>query len=448
MKEKSKKSFYSTFTGMLAAGLLILAVSCTGDQDFADPNNVSTDSDFISVQSLVTGMEAGMRENLDTYYRVVGSIGREIYYFQGADPRFTGELIEGSLDPSGFMTVRPWEARYRVIRTGNTLMETIPRLNLSAGQVAGAEGWTKTIQAYQFLLNLNYTYTKGIIIDVAGATPGPFVSLEASFEFISNLLDEGHAQLTGSGAEFNFSVTDGFAPFDSPAEFAKFNRAIKARVETYRGDSAAVLTALAGSFLVLDEGQLDLGAYHNYSTGAGDLLNPVFENQASLSIVLHGHPDIQTDAQPGDLRFDRKLLIRDITDSFDFLSSNLGVVTATGNSDPLPIIRNEELILLRAEANILLGDLAAAEADINFIREHSGGLGPVSLTDGNAIDLLLYERRYSLYHEGHRWVDMRRFGRLGELPLDRMAEDKVGVEDRGDDVVHEEMPIPSTESTN
>jgi hypothetical protein len=36
-----------------------------------------------------------------------------------------------------------------------------------------------------------------------------------------------------------------------------------------------------------------------------------------------------------------------------------------------------------------------------------------------AIDRLLYERRYSLFFEGgHRWIDMRRYGRLADLPRD------------------------------
>ena len=30
---------------------------------------------------------------------------------------------------------------------------------------------------------------------------------------------------------------------------------------------------------------------------------------------------------------------------------------------------------------------------------------------------ILYQRRYSLWLEGHRWVDARRTGRLNEIPL-------------------------------
>jgi hypothetical protein len=87
-------------------------------------------------------------------------------------------------------------------------------------------------------------------------------------------------------------------------------------------------------------------------------------------------------------------------------------------SAPVAIIRNEELILLRAEANVGLGQLATALVDINFIRVNSGGLAPLgAFADATAaLDELLYNKRYSLiWEQGHRWADMRHYGRLAQL---------------------------------
>jgi hypothetical protein len=61
-------------------------------------------------------------------------------------------------------------------------------------------------------------------------------------------------------------------------------------------------------------------------------------------------------------------------------------------------------------------------------------LPAVTLSAANALDQLLYEKRYSLFLEGHRWVDLRRYGRLGQLPIDRAG-----------DVVVQAMPVPETE---
>ncbi|MBI4419938.1 MAG: RagB/SusD family nutrient uptake outer membrane protein [Gemmatimonadetes bacterium] len=85
----------------------------------------------------------------------------------------------------------------------------------------------------------------------------------------------------------------------------------------------------------------------------------------------------------------------------------------------IPIIRNEELILVRAEARWNTGDPAGALADINFVRTTSGGLPSLAgFASATAfVDELLYNRRYSMIWEGgHRWIDMRRYDRLAQLP--------------------------------
>src|SRR5690606_40506022 len=44
----------------------------------------------------------------------------------------------------------------------------------------------------------------------------------------------------------------------------------------------------------------------------------------------------------------------------------------------------------------------------------------LSLHDALPIcDELVYQRRYGLLFEGHRWIDMRRWGLLDQLPKDR-----------------------------
>jgi hypothetical protein len=108
------------------------------------------------------------------------------------------------------------------------------------------------------------------------------------------------------------------------------------------------------------------------------------------------------------------------------LTSGYGYIMYPNTDSPVPIIRNEELILLRAEANIGLvlagtgGSLGQAKADINFIRTTSGGLAPATgLTPTNILDELLKQKRYSLLFEGgHRWIDARRYGKFGTLPID------------------------------
>jgi hypothetical protein len=158
-----------------------------------------------------------------------------------------------------------------------------------------------------------------------------------------------------------------------------------------------------------------------YSTTSGDILNPLFDQTPTRFYV---HPTIlsgaQTRASNGqpDLRLTTKTAP----------GTSRTTVTVTGthkfmnyptNVSPVPILKNEELILLRAEARYQSGDIPGALADINFIRVNSGGLAPLAgFADANAfVDELLYNRTYSLLFEGgHRWVDYRRYNRLAQLP--------------------------------
>ncbi|MFQ5640935.1 MAG: RagB/SusD family nutrient uptake outer membrane protein, partial [bacterium] len=219
---------------------------------------------------------------------------------------------------------------------------------------------------------------------------------------------------------FSFKLSGGFAGFDTPATFRQFNRALAARVAVYRGNFNDALTALQASFLDAG-GDLNLGVFHIYSTAAGDEISPVFEISSATFVKLHAHQSFEADAEAGDLRFSSKTFKRVPADIFDSLTSDLAAVLAETNVSPYPIIRNEELILLRAEANVGAGNFAAAEADMNIVRAAAGlaAYPAGSTTASNGLDRVLHEKRYSLFGEGHRWIDMRRYGRLGQLPIDR-----------------------------
>ncbi len=417
----SLKSLLALFLGCLL--LITLGCSSSSDLDFPDPNN--PDESTATVQLLVTGIESGSRTDLGIYLRAVGTFGRENYYFEPSDPRYTGELLTGPLDPGGFLLTRPWSARYRVVKNCNLLIAKAAETNNN-----GAAGFAKTMLAYELLLNLNYTDTNGIRTDVANEVLGPIVGRSESLAFIASQLDAALTDLNAASS-FNFHLTSGFNGFNNPASFAKFNRGLRARVAAYQGDWQGVLNALNGSFIDA-AGAMSLGVYHVYTTGAGDLVNPMFEVQSG-TIKLYAHPTYIADAEAGDTRVSSKTTARD-SRTVDGLTADHGVTIWTSQTAPLAILRNEELLLLRAEANINLSNLAAAEADINAVR-HAASVGNVTLTSANATAQLIHERRYSLFSEGHRWVDMRRWGLLGNLPLDRAS-----------DIVFPRMPIPTSET--
>jgi hypothetical protein len=301
----------------------------------------------------------------------------------------------------------------------------------------------KTIQALNYLIVLN-AHTQDsipIVTDTSvTAPPAPFQTRTAVFAHVASLLDGALADLQAGGAAFPFGLPPGFDGFDTPATFAQFNRGLRARVAVYTDDFAGALTALAASF-VDAPGSLDLGVYMDYGTGPGDLPNPLsIDPQQGENFA---HPSLETGAQlqvdgvTPDQRFVDKIVPRPIS-SNNGLTSDLGWIRYPSPGTPIPIVKKEELILLRAEANIGLGDLPAALPDINTVRQTSGNLS--ALTDLGtpeaALDELLYNKLYSLMFEGaHRWIDARNNGRLDQLPVDRTT-----------DIVFPTLPIPTDET--
>jgi hypothetical protein len=410
----------------------LVSAGC-GELTVPDYNNPSIESlqgnpTPTTIAQAAQGLLIGSRSYMGAqngFVSLLGIVGRESYNFDPADPRFVTEMLIGPLDPgSPAFGANLYAFFYRNIRLGNTLLAALDQVvGLSDAQKEAVRGFTKTMQAHDFLMLINTRDDLGLPIDVAidpTGPPAPIVAKAQVFARIVQLLDEGRTHLQAGGGSFPFAVSEGFDAFDTPATFIEFNRAMKARVDAYMGNYSAANTSLAGSFLDTSE-PLTLGAYHVFSTESGDLDNQLFDPNGRAILA---HPSILTDAQlrangERDLRATSKVRTLDEPRTVQDVTTNLLFTIYNSSDAPVPIIRNEELILLRAEARYNTGDPVGALADINFIRQNSGGLAPRGpFADANDfITELLYNRRYSLMFEGgHRWIDARRFNRLGTLP--------------------------------
>ena len=435
-----------TWHALLLLGVLTSA-GCSFDLS-TNPNSpdpIGENPSRTELAVAANGMLIAFRTDFADFALDLGIIGREVYRFDGSDPRFTAELLLGPLDPgSDAFGGDHWADEYAAIRGGNLILAVVPTAaDLTAEEQSATAGYVKTIQALNYLIVLN-SHTQDsipIVTDTSvTAPPAPFQTRTAVFAHVASLLDGALADLQAGGAAFPFGLPPGFDGFDTPATFAQFNRGLRARVAVYTDDFAGALTALASSF-VDAPGSLDLGVYMDYGTGPGDLPNPLsIDPQQGENFA---HPSLETGAQlqvdgvTPDQRFVDKIVPRPIS-SNNGLTSDLGWIRYPSPGTPIPIVKKEELILLRAEANIGLGDLPAALPDINTVRQTSGNLQ--ALTDLGtpeaALNELLYNKLYSLMFEGaHRWIDARHYGRLDQLPVDRTT-----------DIVFPTLPIPTDET--
>ncbi len=449
MKKYIKHLFLST--------IILASLSSCEVEEFSDLNNAEVDAfegnlTRGDLQDLVGGVFYSSRVAMGTYLDDCGVIGRDYWRFSGSDPRFTNDLLGGGnsvLDNNTFYITNPWAGRYRTVKNANLILGFLDSQDLSAqfttAEINGTKGLLKTFVAYELLLNLNLTDEEGIRVDVSDASNlGEFVSKAAALTAIQTLLSEGATDLANGGAsDFPFSlIPSGFNDFNTPATFLLANKAIAARVAMYRNDPTAVLSLLGESFMSLDGADLNKGIYYNFSESGTDIVNPLFISldgtSASQARVVH--PQFLLDAEANDNRVASKTASFGADITLDDLTGDTVLNLYQSNSDAIPIIRNEELILLYAEANITVNPAEAVTA-LNTIRTSAGLSAYTGAMDPDSLVAeMLNQRRYSLFGEGHRWIDVRRYGLLNTLPIDRTDADG------NPDDVWANFPIPLTEN--
>ncbi|WP_217992502.1 RagB/SusD family nutrient uptake outer membrane protein [Longimonas halophila] len=407
-----------------------------------NPNSPSTEAVLSGasqseLQNLVTGLEDRHRNAPPAVTELYGSFGREVYAAFASDPRFvTNWLGQEGVTPDAefFADGSAFDTPYAAIKQGNFLIEAVNNTDAVDDQERnGYIGFAKTIQAYQYLIALNGQWRGpdrnppgSIRIDVADPlNPGPFLGYDEALAEIRGLLDEAYAEIGNAGDSFAFTLSEGFAGFDTPTTMRELNRAIAARAAIYAEDWPGALDALDNSFLSLTPGEASMneGAYHVFGSPP-DQFNPLFyPRNANTNQILMVHPSMIDDALPGDLRVERKFFERnepitngDLPGVELFYQDN----RYESNESPIPFMRNEELILIHAEAQAQTGNLGEAVDAIDIIRETwelNTYDGPVN--EEALIDEILFQRRYSLWAEGgHRWIDARRYDRLDAIPTE------------------------------
>ncbi|MCK0190485.1 RagB/SusD family nutrient uptake outer membrane protein [Arenibacter sp. F20364] len=413
---------------MTMIGLLVFGCTIEDGKDLNGPETASI-SEGVSrpeLPQVVSGILADMRDRLNTQVDVISVVGRDYWRHQSSDPRWTGDLMTGVLDDNAFYLTTPYAARYAVVKECNLLLEGLENTttDFTDAEKGAIRGFANTIKAHELLTVLNMLYQNGIRTDVADPDNlGGFEGYDAALTTILDLLNSAATDLATGGD---------VSPNTLGVSYLEFNRALTARVAAYQGNYSLVLSALDDSFMDFTE-DMYLGAYYQFAAAGSDELNQLFFALNSTGANARiAHPDFINSAEAGDNRLNKAVLRTDgPLNIADLTPGTHDVYIYESNTDPVAMIRNEELILLYAEAN-MTDNPGEAEMAINVVR-NAAGLGPV-VPGSVDEDRLLYERRYSLFAEGHRWIDLRRFDRLDELVIDRTGDNRVT-----------QFPIPQNE---
>lgn len=422
----------------IVAGLALFGAACDRTPTVPNLNNPSVE-DFSGsltndkLQVLLVGILSQERTEIgQRYLAFTTTLGRDVWRMDASEPRYLTETLESTPARGGFVGGGIFTDFYVAIRAENNLLGAIDNTpGLSATQRSLVKGFVETLKGHDLFRQLEVRDTVGIPVAVENPNVlAPILCKNNAAVAITNILNQAYTDIqAGAGATMPIKLPAGWSTiggdYTKQANVAKYNRGVTGKLLTYRAiagnDAALAAQAIAALDIAIGAtpttaADLNQGPAFQYSTASGDAISPLFDNK------LHLNPHVADSIVATDLRrskIDSSASFTQSTDGYSFQTKyNYRYSTTDGSNQtrPLRILSVEELVLLRAQAKVVAGDLAGATADVNIVRTISGGLAAYAAPFANAataIRAILYEKRYSLLSEGpQRWVDLRAYNLL------------------------------------
>ncbi|WP_281309941.1 RagB/SusD family nutrient uptake outer membrane protein [Flavobacterium flavigenum] len=419
------KNYYTKYTYIFSFFLFIALTSCDDALDVDLPRNqLSSQTVYasdITAEAAINGIYQSMVESTynDYLHTILGQTSDELTPRTGiANPYSSNEIpdTDGSINTM-------WTQLYKTIYNANNAIEGIGKSTTLTA--AKSRQWTaeaKFLRAYSHFYLTNLWGSVPLIlttnIDVSALAPQTAQN-EVYEQIIKDLTD---------------------ASKDLPADYSNYDNekiratkwaaeALLARVNLYmaRWNEAAVhasevinqtgtysmvkgLTATNSPFIADNKEAILQIPYYN--------VNYTYEGSAIFTtrgtyLLRKGNALFEIgDARKTNWTIDIK------NTSNVFLGIAPRKYKNSYTNSPLErstILRLAELYLIRAEARVRSNDITGAQEDINVIRNRAL-LANTTLTDPKQLlDLIALERQRELFAEnGHRWLDLKRTGKLDE----------------------------------
>lgn len=395
------------------AGLLGTALVAAGcSLDVTNPNSPTEEAVLTNAEGVVAlgvGLQTRYANSLGALIYDAGLLTDELAATRVALINVRqGE--QGIVENNAGLVADLWNSNYRTIKTANDIIAAAPNVTLPAGTRSG-------------LLALAYTLKAGAIgellqgfqqvaLNTSSEAP-QFVPRSVALDTVLALLDSAGQQLAATPPSAQFTSQVLSRGFDLP----NTRLAFKARYLRLAGQYEAALAAADS---------VDLSVFSTLSH-TPQAPNPVFVNSAGSSSVLPRRAfrlaapaeeasRVAYHVTPGSgLAFNGFLQPNDAWTQFVSVSSRL------------PVYYPDEMLLIKAEALVELGQLTAAVAAIDSVRTDCTGatgrpagdpkacLGPYAgpVTAEALLEEIYRNRKYELYGTGLRWEDARRLGSVG-----------------------------------
>jgi hypothetical protein len=393
-----------------------------------------------SLQTLAVALLAADRQTFvgtGSAYPILANIyARDIYRLDPSEPRYLNETIVATPDRGSFAGGGGWAGQYVTIRQANTILAALQ--NPAAGvfsdaELAAATGFAQTFKAIAYYRILEMRDTIGVALqkdDPTDVVPADIICKKNMENYVAALLDSANTNLVAAGninlpwAAFPTGMFAFGRDYRKVTNFLLFNRGWKGKVDFYRGmdhqnpqpalftTSIAELTQALGGAApgAVSPSTFATGMYYVFvPAGTEAAPNPYSDTRIGINPALDS-------LKAGDTRASKivnrtSVTIQGITLTKTLLKS---VPSSANQSSPIPVLRDEELVLLRAQAEFEAGQFVNGYLDLNSVHTNYGlAAYPVSVSIDQARSDLLYDKRYSLLGEGvQRLVDLRAYSRL------------------------------------
>jgi hypothetical protein len=364
---------------------------------------------------------------------------RDVYRIDASESRYVTETLGGNPDPGSFAGGSGFAGYYTAIRAeNNTLLalNSAPASQFTPAEVAATRGFLRTMKALDYYRLVETRDTVGIPLQSDDKDEVlPVRCKPGVLSYIAALLDSANADFTTAGATTKLPsptatgpLPTGFSAFGRDynvvSNLVLFNRGLKGKVDFYRAldrtspQPALFATAIAELTQALEgaapgtvtAAQQVKGIYYKFDPVGDQFANPISDAKIGLN------PKVADSVQAGDTRASK--IVPRATLTGNGISTSItysgAVASAANQARPVSLIRDEELVLLRAQAEIENNQLALALLDVNSVRTTYGLTAIAAFADkASAIRAVLYEKRFSFLFEGpQRLVDLRAYGFL------------------------------------
>ncbi len=449
------------FRNILCLSLLVVLMGCNDAIEIRQDGRLDAVAAFENVADLQSGL-IGLYAGLDTTPSIAFSSNFTDELSIGFDSGGQGVALYGFVLNAGSGAATSfWTRNYAVIRNANILLNAIAGITPEVGEEAQyneIRGEALAIRAFAHLELVSHFST-----DMTNDSALGVITLDFVPSIDQQLLRNTNAE-TFALINSDLMTAASLITTQSEATFISrdFITAMRARVAAYRGDyatAAPLAQSLLNSYPIATRAQYQnmffdadnteiifklertVGDGYDGQGATGSVFAGGWAGArfAFVDATLTGSPYFEMGRtmfnalDPADIRFDVNISPTSVIDpnypnGANLPADDILVIQKYFGSEGKPLLndlkvfRSSEMLFILAEARAAANDFAGAAALIKQLRDARFGSAQPLPTYANASEAfggILDERFIELSFEGHRYIDLKRLGTLGNRGIAR-----------------------------